>query len=200
MNESGIGCGRGGAVVAIEDEGEQVARVESGVDALQFKETAEHQPRAHQQNKRERDLGCYDDVAHRAASAESGVATDAAQHVHQPRTRCAQCRSHAEENRRRESRERSEGEHRCVDGYGIEARQVGGGERAQLLDSGPGEREPAERPPGGKPHGFREDGRHQSPAIGSERGTDGELAIAQRGTDQQKIGDVGACHEQQKND
>ena len=74
------------------------------------------------------------------------------------------------------------------------------GSRAQLLDSGPGEREPAERPPGGKPHGFREDGRHQSPAIGSERGTDGELAIAQRGTDQQKIGDVGACHEQQKND
>src|SRR5262249_60397598 len=50
-DEGSARLGRGSAVVAVKDEGEQVARVESGIDALQFQEAAEHQPRAYQQDE-----------------------------------------------------------------------------------------------------------------------------------------------------
>src|SRR5215469_13556271 len=84
-HEGGVGCGRSCPVIAVEYEGEKIARVKSGIDTLEVQEAAEHQPRANQQHKRERDLRRDYGVTHDAAGAESDVATDTTQHVHQAR-------------------------------------------------------------------------------------------------------------------
>ena len=109
---------------------QQMAGVETGIDALKFQEAAYHQSAADQQHEGERHFGDHHDVAQHPRIPQARGATAAAQHDGDIGARGAQGRHDTEEPRGHERGGRGEGDHHRIDGDGVEARQVRRSERA----------------------------------------------------------------------
>src|SRR5262249_40869988 len=87
-----------GDAAALELEGEEVVRVESGIDALQSDEAAEHQAGSDQQHKCQRYLRDRDDVAQESSAGEARVAAGGPKFIDEVGASSGVDWRHAEEN------------------------------------------------------------------------------------------------------
>ena len=94
------------AASAEREKRQQVAGIETGIDALKFQETAHHQPAADQQHEGERHFGDHHHVAQHPRVPQSRGATAAAQHDGDIGARGAQGRHDTEERPRPRARRR----------------------------------------------------------------------------------------------
>ena len=183
---------------AEELESEQVTGVEAGLDAPKREEAAEHEPAADQQDEAERHFRDDHSVAQPAGAAESCVAAAAAQHLGDIGARGAPGRDGAEDGGGGERGEQGEPDCGGIDGDGIEARQVGGRERAQLTDGERGQRDTRGAPGDGEYQRLRKHLDQEPPPVAAERGPHGQFALAQRGAHQQQVGHIRAGDEEQE--
>ncbi len=183
---------------AQELEGQQMMGVEAGLDALQREEAAEHEAAADQQDEAEGHFRDHHSVAQPAGAAESGIAAAAAQHLGDIGACGAPGRDGAEDGGGGERGKQGEHDSGGIDRDGIEARQVGGGERAQLTDGEGGQRDSRGAAGDGEYQRLRQHLGQEPPPVAAERGPHREFALAQRGAHQQQVGHVRAGDEEQE--
>ena len=186
------------AASAQREKRQQMAGIETGIDALKFQETAHHQSAADQQYEGERHFGDHHYVAQHPRIPQACSATASAQHDGDIGARGAQGRHDAEESRGHERGGRGEGDHYRIDGDGVEARQARRRQRAEFADAGIGERQPEARTGAGEYGGFGQRLADQRPTAAAHRGAYREFPFAQGGAHQQEVGDVGAGDQQEE--
>ena len=182
-------------------KGEDVVRVEAGVDALQVVEAAHQESGAAEEDEGERDLADHQHAAHRIAPEADRVAAAA----------FAECRREIglrHVDRRRESEE-NPGEHGDGDGEsdhaGVErnlsgARQDRGVEVDEQARAGPCEQEPEGGAERGEQDAFGEELADEAPASRAERVADADFAAARGGAGEQEIRKVHTGDEENEAD
>ena len=183
-----------------ESHGEQMVRLETGLDARDLAERAHHQARAGEQHERQRHFDDHEAAAQTMRAGRCAGRAAARQRRLTANAGRLKRGKGAEDDAADGGRGEREETGGRIDSHFVEARGALGRDRDQDAQEPDGQHHAQHAADGRHQRALGQHLQRQAQASAAERGADGELVLARGAARDQQIGDVDAGHEQQAAD